>query len=146
MITIYKEKKTYLQIKNILNGMIFFNQHTASKMDERASQIIKEIDCAEHISKYKIQSRFEETVLDIDRLSAGCKTVLNVMYNPDKVFCMKECGSNALEILYSLPKGLVYSDYALIPFNMKEVRIQSQNTDRVIDSYEELKRWWCNEE
>lgn len=50
------------------------------------------------ISKCKIYSRFGEIVLDIDRLSTGCKTVLNVLYFPDEIFCLKECGKNALEI------------------------------------------------
>ena len=40
--------------------------------------------------------KFNDIVPDVDKLSAGCKTVLNVLYNPDKVFCLKECGNNAL--------------------------------------------------
>lgn len=56
--------------------------------------------------------------MDVDCLSTGCKTVLNVLYFPDKIFCMKECGENALEVLYALDQGAVYSDYAMIPFNI----------------------------
>ena len=59
------------------------------------------IDGSELLSKYKIRSRFEDITLNTDQLSTGCKTVLNVLYFPDKVFCLKECGNNALEILYS---------------------------------------------
>ena len=84
--------------------------------------------------------------MDIDKLSAGCKTVLNVLYNPDKVFCLKECGNNALEILYGLESGKVYSDYALIPFNMKAVNVQTASGTKVISDYEELKEWWNHEE
>ena len=83
--------------------------------------------------------------MDVDHLSTGCKTVLNVLYFPDKVFCMKECGENALEKLYSLQRGLVYSDYAIIPFDMNEVKVISGRTVKIIDSYEELKEWWKNE-
>ncbi len=60
-------------------------------IDKRAEDIIESIDGARLISKYKISSSFNDVALDIDKLSAGCKTVLNVMYNPDKVFCMKVC-------------------------------------------------------
>ena len=38
------------------------------------------------VSKYKICSRFNGVTLDIDKLSTSCKTVLNVLYYPDKVF------------------------------------------------------------
>ena len=48
------------------------------------------------VGKYKIRSRFDDIIIDIDKLSAGCKTALNVLYNPDKIFCLKECGNNAL--------------------------------------------------
>ena len=94
---------------------VFFNQNTVSKLDERASDIIKRIDDSKLIGKYKIESKFNGVTLDIDCLSTGCKTVLNVMYFPNMVFCMKECGDNALEILYKEEKGFVYSDYAVIP-------------------------------
>ena len=73
------------------------------------------------------------------------KTVLNVMYFPDKVFCIKECGNNALDILFSLEKGLVYSDYAVIPFDMQSVLVCSDGKKRMIEDYEELKEWWEDE-
>ena len=98
------------------------------------------------ISKYKICSKFNDIVLDVDKLSAGCKTVLNVLYNPDKVFCLKECGNNALEVLYNLEAGNVYSDYALIPFEMEAVSVQTSSGKKEICDYEELKEWWSYEE
>lgn len=85
-------------------------------------------------------------LLDVDKLSAGCKTVLNVLYNPDKVFCLKECGNNALEVLYNLEAGNVYSDYALIPFEMAAVSVQTSSGRKKICDYEELKEWWSYEE
>ena len=68
---------------------IYFNQNTARKLDDRAQKVIEIIDEAKLISKYKICSKFNDIVPDVDKLSAGCKTVLNVLYNPDKVFCLK---------------------------------------------------------
>jgi hypothetical protein len=125
---------------------IYFNQNTASMLDEKAKTIIDRIDESELVSKYKIQSRFDDITLDTDKLSAGCKTVLNVMYNPGKVFCMKECGNNALEVLFALPSGSVYSDYALIPFEIESITVQDSSGEKVISDYEELKEWWENEE
>lgn len=147
MITIYKDIKDippnmeYIELNDV-----FFNQNTASILDERAEKIIEDIDGSKQVGKYKIRSRFDDIILDIDKLSAGCKTVLNILYNPDKVFCLKECGNNALEVVYGLDQGNVYSDYAMIPFDMESVNVRTASEDKVVSDYEELKEWWSNEE
>lgn len=147
MITIFKDKKDipdnmdYIELNDV-----FFNQNTVSMLDNRADDIVKNIDESKLIGKYKIESKFNGVTLDVDCLSTGCKTVLNVMYFPDKVFCLKECGDNALEVLYGLEAGAVYSDYAIIPFDMEQVRVSDANGVKVISDYEELKEWWSNEE
>ena len=61
-------------------------------------------------------------MLNIDNLSFGCKTVLNVLYDSEKVFCLKECGENALDVLFSFEEGAVYSDYAIILFDFDKVK------------------------
>lgn len=147
MITIYKNKKNipddmeYVELNDV-----FFNQNTVARIDDSARAIIEQIDASKLLGKYKIESRFNGVALDIDCLSTGCKTVLNILYFPDKVFCLKECGNNALEILYGLETGSVYSDYAVIPFDMEEVKVSDERGTRVISDYEELKEWWENEE
>jgi len=147
VITIFKNKNAIPQgMEYVELNDIYFNQNTAAKLDKKAEKIIEKIDQAKLISKYKIRSKFDDTILDIDRLSTGCKTVLNVAYNPDKVFCLKECGINALEVLYGLSSGNVYSDYALIPFEMETVNVQAFSGQKEISDYEELKEWWGNEE
>lgn len=146
MITIYKNKKDipdnmdYVELNDV-----FFNQNTVSKLDDRAKVIVEKIDNSRLIGRYKIESKFNGVTLDVDCLSTGCKTVLNVMFFPDKVFCIKECGDNALEVLYKLEDGAVYSDYAVIPFEMDKVRVFEGERARIISDYEELKEWWENE-
>ena len=147
MITIYKNKKDIPEgMEYIELNDVYFNQNTASSLDGRAEKIIEDIDDSRQVGKYKIRSRFDDIVLDIDKLSAGCKTALNILYNPDKVFCLKECGNNALEVVYSLDKGNVFSDYAMIPFDMDAVNIGTSTGKKVISDYEELKEWWSDEE
>ena len=58
---------------------------------------------------------------------------------------MKECGNNALELLYGLEDGYVYSEYALIPFDMDSVVVQTKTGKAVISDYKELKEWWDDE-
>lgn len=147
MITIFKNKNDIPSDMNYVElNDVFFNQNTVSKLDDRANAIVEKIDASKLIGKYKIESKFNGVALDIDCLSTGCKTVLNVLYFPEKAFCLKECGDNALEVLYELDAGAVYSDYAIIPFDMKDVRVSDKNGIRVISDYEELKEWWNNEE
>lgn len=147
MITIYKNKKDiphdmeYIELNDV-----FFNQNTAAKLDERTKEIVEKIDEAKLLSKYKIESKFNGVTLDVDCLSTGCKTVLNVLYFPDKVFCLKECGDNALEILYGLVSGAVYSNYAMIPFDTHvAVKVFDGQKVKIIDDYEKLKEWWEDE-
>lgn len=146
MITIYKNKKDIPDnVEYVELNDVFFNQNTVSKLDDRAKVIVEKIDNSRLIGKYKIESKFNGVTLDVDCLSTGCKTVLNVMLFPDKVFCIKECGDNALEVLYKLEDGAVYSDYAVIPFEMDKVRVFEGERARIISDYEELKEWWENE-
>lgn len=147
MITIFKNKKDIPDnIEYVELNDVFFNQNTVLKIDERAGTIVEKIDASKLIGKYRMKSKFNGVVLDIDCLSTGCKTVLNVMYFPDKVFCIKECGDNALEVLYGLDAGSVYSDYAVIPFNMNRVKTCDEKGVTVLSDYEQLKEWWDNEE
>lgn len=147
MLRIYKNKKDipedmpYVELNDL-----FFNQQTVMQLDENATNVIKQIDGAELIGKFKIKSKFNGSVVDIDCLSTGCKTVLNVLYYPDMVFCLKECGDNALEYIYDLEQGAVYSEYPLIPFQINPVSAICSNKQLIIDNYEDLKEWWTNEE
>ena len=137
MLTIYKNKKDIPSDKEYVElNDLYFNMNTSSLLDERAKSIIEAIDSSEQISKFKIRSRFNGDVLNIDKLSSGCKTVLNVLYNPEKVFC--------LDVLFGLEKGAVYSDYPIIPFDFEKVAVFSDGENKVIDDYEELKEWWSN--
>lgn len=143
MIKIYKNKKDIPQnIEYVELNDVYFNQNTVLKLDEQANRIIEQIDETTLDGRFKIASKFNGVKLDVDCLSTGCKTILNVLYFPDKVFCIKECGDNALKVLYGLEQGLVYSDYAMAPFEFDTVQVCAEQKTRVIDDYEGLKVWW----
>lgn len=147
MINIYKNKKDIPNNYDLIEyNDIFFNKFTSQLIDDRAKSIISEIDGAKLIGKYKIQSKFGDMVLDIDKLSSGCKTVLNIIFNPNKVFSIKECGDNALNIIYNLDLGNVFCEYTMISFDMKSVNAIHQSKQIVFDDYEKLKEWWDYED
>lgn len=87
MITIFKDKKDISSDKEYVElNDVFFNPKTVSKIEDKASAIVEKIDASKLIGKYKMVSKFNGVTLDIDCLSTGCKTVLNVLYFLDKVF------------------------------------------------------------
>lgn len=143
MITIYKKKKASDTL--VTWNDVFFNKNTVNHLDDRAKELIAKIDRSEMLDRYTIKSRFDGTVLNIDKLSTGCKTVLNVLYNPEILFDLRECGENALDALYSLEQGRGYCDYPMISFDMTEVKVYDGKEERVIQDYETLKEWWQNE-
>ena len=145
MITVYKKKPAAKSMELVVMNDIYFNQMTVSLLDDRAKEIIWQIDRSDMLSPFSISSRFDGTVLNIDKLSTGCKTALNVLYNPDKAFDIRECGDNALDVIYSLPEGNIFCDYPLISFDMDKVMVYDKKGKREIDSYEALKEWWSHE-
>lgn len=147
MITIYKNRKNIPKDKEYVElNDLFFNKNTAMLLDSRAGKWMEQIDGAVQEGKFKIRSKFNQATLDVDCLSTGCKTLLNLVYFPDKVFCMKECGDNVLEAIYTLEQGNVYSDYAMIPYEMSNVLVCDGTGSHEIGDYEELREWWSDEE
>jgi hypothetical protein len=49
---------------------VYFNQNTASVLDEKAEKIIEEIDGSKQVGKYKIRSRFDDVIIDIREIMA----------------------------------------------------------------------------
>ena len=58
------------------------------------------------------------------------------------VFSIKECGDNAIDVIYDLQEGRIYSEYPVISFDMSSVRAVDDNGEHIFESYEELKEWW----
>jgi len=150
VITIYKNKQDFTN-KNMPNIIcvdvndVYFNSITSQMIDDKAREIISKIDGAVLEEKYKIKSKFNDTLLDIDKLSTGCKTALNVLYNPSVLVNIKECGDNALEVIFGMNEGFVYSDYPMIPFSFDQVKVVDSKVEKIISSYDDLKEWWEDE-
>ena len=124
---------------------VFFNKHTSLMLDGTAGKIIEKIDDSVMVDQFRIRSGFDGAVLNIDKLSTGCKTALNIVYNKDKVFDIRECGDNALDVIYHLEEGNIICEYPLISFGMDKV-VAVGKAERIIDDYNELIEWWRNEE
>jgi len=145
MITVYKDKADIPKSVELIElNDLFFNQNIIDRLDMRAEGIIKGIDNATLRADYRITSGINGELLNIDKLSTGCKTALNIFYFPEKVFSLKECGDNALDEIYSYQTGKVFSEYPVITLFMESVQVCDRNGEKVINDYEELKGWWQN--
>ena len=145
MITIFKDKEDipqnmeYIELNNL-----FFDQNTIDRLDNRAWETLRHIDDIFFIqNKFKYGINGEE--LDMDKLPVGYKTLLNVLYYPDKVFSMKDCGKKIIEELYKFEKGNVCSEYAMIPSYVRAVAVQKNDEVEIITDREDLEKWWKSE-
>lgn len=145
MITIYKDKSDIPEDVELVElNDLFFNQNIIERLDMSAHNIIQKIDGAFLRDDFKIISGINEELLNIDKLSTGCKTALNIFYFPEQVFSLKECGDNALDEIYAYETGQVFSEYPIISLFLEKVQICDKKGRRVVTDYEELKGWWQN--
>lgn len=128
MLLVYKSKADIPKDVELVElNDLFFNQNIMERLDMTAQDIIGKIDGAILREDYKIISGINGELINIDKLSTGCKTALNIYYFPEKVFSLKECGDNALNEIYLYPSGQVYSEYPIIALFMEGVQISDKN-------------------
>ena len=79
-----------------------------------AKEYISKIDQSVYIGNGKVISKFSKSAegyvetQNMSVLSTGCKTLLNVLLFPEKVFNTIECGYNAVEEILKLDNGNIY--------------------------------------
>lgn len=80
----------------------------------------------------------------IRNLSSGCKTLLNIVKNPDKVVCVEECGPNVLKIIFMLDNIKIYMSrpsFAEIP---EDTKIRFNDKD-IVTGGVGYQTWWSKE-
>lgn len=126
----------------------FFDLHTCmEEITEKDKQCIKDIDGSDYITSDKIITRFGET--QIEHISTGCKTMLNILHYPNTVFNVVECGDNVIDKLFELAKCnteyTIYSQNMILPSNLTlehSIKINGKEFDSIKDIID----WWDNNE
>jgi len=85
-----------------LNDIFFNKEFRFADLTERDFGLIEKIDNANRLPDDAEQLKTPFGITDIYNLSTGCKTVLNVLRFPDRIFDCTECGGNALTLLFEL--------------------------------------------
>ena len=139
MLKLYLSNKHEYPIDKVeINNDSFFNHYfDAEKLviNKRMAEIIKRIDDTVYDSASNtIKSKYNPSIsLSPKYLSTGCKTVLNVMAFPCKIFSIGECGENAISELLSLSnelsEGSIFIHTFFIPELGKEIAVQVIDID-----------------
>lgn len=121
----------------------FFNTNTYDTVLKRddLKRIIEKTEGVSFLGDLII-SKFNGVPISLSKISTGCKTLLNIIAFPDKTFSIMECGSNILDIVYTLNNGHIYCSERYLPYieceNMYEI-------DGVkVKGIDGLEGWWNN--
>ena len=138
---IYTEKKDSKDW--ILQNDLYFNLNTENEdISENERNLIKQIDDAKVTSDKHIETKYG--LGTIRNLSSGCKTLLNIVKNPDKVVCVEECGPNVLKIIFMLDNIKIYMSrpsFAEIP---EDTKIRFNDKD-IVTGGVGYQTWWSKE-
>ncbi len=113
MLEVYVNKSNVpksVKIENF-NDLFFDLNYGNLVVDDAVKNIIKQIDGSVYQENGRVLTKFNE-IAELNHLSSGCKTAINIYKNPNKMFNCAECGNNALEVIFRLPNGRVCSEYA----------------------------------
>ena len=126
-----------------LTNDIYFDANIQLKNTDIESFILDFVDNAKYVNKDYVSGKFSE-YYEIDKLSTGCKTLLNILHSPDKCFSVTECGNNALEALFSIRDGNVLWEFPMLAFDLDDescdVEFRGKNYTNVFDFLDEVER------
>lgn len=121
----------------------FFNLYTANKnFTEEVRNIIWDIDRANLTEDNHIETKYGIGLLR--NLSSGCKSYLNVIFNPDKIVSVMECGANVLDMLFLLDNIRIYMSHP------ERFRINDDvqicfNDGEIVTGRHGYEEWWSQE-
>lgn len=103
--------------KDISNMLIvdlndFYFETCTLKNDEFTKLVLNDIDYADYFDENNYTSKRKGVCnLHKSSLSTGTKTLLNIYYNPDVCFNMRECGNNVFKYLPLIQDGNILWEY-----------------------------------
>jgi hypothetical protein len=104
MVKIYTSHELVNKDVILLNDAFFFKNFTAKMIGEKGKNYMKLVDGAEIIDYCSGAIKTHFGVGNLDDLSTGVKTILNVLYIIDRkldfAVDVTECGANALECIF----------------------------------------------
>lgn len=139
MISVYtnlpENDKDYVKYNDV-----FFDANTIGmKFSQKSLDAMKNIDNAVMIEGRKIKTPFGYG--NLWNLSTGCKTVINILENPDLLFYTDECGTNAIEELFKHDNIKLLRTYGCTPKVRDDQEFCFNDTD-VVRGQKGFALWW----
>ena len=127
----------------ILQNDLYFNLNTSNEeMSENEVNLIMQVDEAKLTPDKRIETKFG--LGTIRNLSSSCKTLLNIVKHPDKVVCVEECGSNVLEIIFTMDNIKIYMSRPTLVDIPDDAEIRFNNSD-IVKGSKGYNAWWSKE-
>ena len=154
MIDIYLKDADFVKQKESEGKFIRFNDRffllhfmDQVKITPEMACVISEIEGGTYVEPNMFTSKYyNHRAISVEYLSTGCKTALNCLAFPEKVFFADECGKNVLKVLFRQSQASIYFDRAFPCFFRERLTGQFRLfTDHLngkqFDNYNDL----CNE-
>lgn len=108
----------------------FFNTVTCNIDLSLYAPMIKTVDNVNYSRGNRVRAKYGivNVMLPITFLSTGCKTILNIMTNPNKIFALCECGTRVLNEIIRLEQGQGYLT-AYANFHGKNIKVRVIDVD-----------------
>jgi hypothetical protein len=96
----------------------YFDIYTCcEKITDKDKEYMKKIDNSTYINADRIITDFGET--NIEHISTGCKTIINIVHHPEIIFSLAEVGGNVINEVFKLAesdcKYTVYMNRMALP-------------------------------
>ena len=127
----------------IYNTSVYFNNTYLDHwlMDDFSRRMIKAIDKAEVLSGQAVDSK-ALGVIPATKISGGCKTLLLIYHEPEKIFNATTCGDNCakwiLRIAKKLNRDITINLRHIMDFGDGEFEIKILNNDKIVHNMGEL--------
>jgi hypothetical protein len=139
---IYTNKDLLSEQELIEFNDAYFNVITYNDgFTEPDKRIMEKIDNAQIIDINKIETPYG--IGAITNLSTGCKTLINILHNSNKVINISECGENAVNLISELniPDVYLYMPFMQL-LNMCDGDTAIINNNTSVHNLKEYKKWW----
>ena len=123
----------------------YFNINTYQRVlsEKRLQDILKTVEQID-ICGERVISKITNEPISLSHISTGCKTLLNIVAFPQKIFSIVECGENVLSAIYKLKEGRIYCRKKLLPYEDidNKYKLFYESSVFVFNNLLELERWW----
>ena len=108
------------------------------------SDCVSNIDKCKYIGDGRVESKFGNYAVSIEEISTGCKTVINVLCNRDKIVNVSGCGGNALAYLLNNYDNVTISSVGFVSSRSfdTELKLVLNNKEIQVRNSREYYRYW----